>query len=125
MKILLMGCGGFVGAIARFYVTKFGNMMLGEKIPFGTVLVNIIGSFTLGFIVTLSVHKMVISEDMKLIIGTGFLGAFTTFSTFSVETVYLMKEGAYLPAAAYVALNLFVGLAMAVGGIALAKYLVA
>ena len=125
MKILLIGIGGFIGAIARFYVTKFGNSMLGEKIPFGTVLVNILGSFILGLVVTLSVEKMVISEDMKLMMGTGFLGAFTTFSTFSVETVYLLEARSYAPAFTYMALNIFVGITFAFLGILMARYLVA
>lgn len=123
MKILLIGLGGFIGAISRFYVTKWTNMLMGDKIPFGTVMVNVTGSFILGLIVTLSVERMVISEDIKMLAGVGFLGAFTTFSTFSVETVYLVEEGAYMPALAYVGLNLFVSILAALGGIHLARLL--
>ncbi len=125
MKILLIGLGGFFGAIARFYTTKWTNMLMGDKIPFGTVAVNVIGSFVLGLVVTLSVEKMVVSEDIKLLTGVGFLGAFTTFSTFSVETVYLVEEGAYIPALAYVSLNLIVAVFAAFAGILIARYMVA
>jgi CrcB protein len=124
MKILLIGLGGFLGAIARFYTTKWTNSLLTDKIPFGTVVVNVVGSFILGLVVVLSVEKLVASEDIRLFIGVGMLGAFTTFSTFSVETIYLLEEGAYAPAFIYIACNLFLSLFAAYGGVMLARQLV-
>ncbi|MCD8553146.1 fluoride efflux transporter CrcB [Seleniivibrio sp.] len=124
MKILLIGIGGFLGAIARFYTTKWTNSLITDKIPFGTVVVNVIGSFILGLVVVLSVEKLVASEDIRLFIGVGMLGAFTTFSTFSVETVYLLEDGAIIPAFIYIACNLFLSLLAAYGGVLLARQLV-
>ncbi|MGE4268386.1 MAG: fluoride efflux transporter CrcB [Deferribacterales bacterium] len=124
MKILLIGIGGFLGAIARFYTTKWTNSLITDRIPFGTVVVNVIGSFILGLVVVLSVEKLVASEDLRLFIGVGMLGAFTTFSTFSVETVYLLEDGAIIPAFVYIACNLFLSLLAAYGGVLLARQLV-
>ncbi len=124
MKILLIGIGGFLGAIARFYTTKWTNSLITDRIPFGTVVVNVVGSFILGLVVVLSVEKLVASEDIRLFIGVGMLGAFTTFSTFSVETIYLLEEGAFVPAFIYIACNLFLSLLAAYGGVLLARHMV-
>jgi CrcB protein len=121
MKILLIGVGGFLGAVSRFYVSKGTMMLFGNKIPYGTLAVNVIGSFILGLVFTLSVEKLVISENMRFLIAVGFLGAFTTFSTFSVETLYLIEDGAYLPAFMYVAGNVVLSLSAAFLGIGLAR----
>lgn len=124
MKIFLIGIGGFIGALARFYTSKWVNMLIGHRIPFGTMTVNVVGSFIMGLLVTLSVERMVVSEDIRMLIGVGFLGAFTTFSTFSVESVYLVEEGSYLPAFIYISGNLLLSIFAAFVGIVLARYLV-
>lgn len=121
MKILLIGVGGFLGALSRYYVSKGSMMILGNRIPFGTLVVNVVGSFILGFIFTLSVEKLAISENMRFLIATGFLGAFTTFSTFSVESLYLIEDGAYMSATAFIAGNVILSLAAAFIGIYLAR----
>ncbi|WP_303852325.1 fluoride efflux transporter CrcB [Seleniivibrio woodruffii] len=124
MKILLIGIGGFLGAIARFYTTKWTNNLITDRIPFGTVVVNVAGSFILGLVVVLSVEKLIASEDIRLFVGVGVIGAFTTFSTFSVETVYLLEEGALMPAFTYIACNLFLSLLASYGGMLLARHMV-
>jgi CrcB protein len=121
MKILLIGLGGFFGAIARFYASKGTTMLLGNKIPFGTLFVNVLGSFLLGLIFTLSVEKLAISENMRFLLAVGFLGAFTTFSTFSVETLYLFEDGAYASAFVYIFGNVILSLIAAFAGIYLAR----
>ncbi|PLX66101.1 MAG: fluoride efflux transporter CrcB [Denitrovibrio sp.] len=121
MKILLIGMGGFLGAVSRYYVSKGSAVLLGNKIPYGTLMVNIIGSFLLGLIFTLSVEKLAISENMRFFIAVGFLGAFTTFSTFSVESLYLIEDGAYTSAIIYIMGNLVLSLSAAFIGILIAR----
>ncbi|WP_391116401.1 fluoride efflux transporter CrcB [Psychrobacillus sp. L3] len=84
--IVAVSVGGFLGAILRFYFAQKLNENLGGKIPVGTLFVNLIGSFTLGLIASISLNEMYV-----LFIGTGFLGAFTTFSTFNKELMALQK----------------------------------
>lgn len=84
--IVTVAIGGFLGAILRFYIAQKSNENVAGKIPIGTLFVNLIGSFLLGIIVSLSLEKIYI-----LLIGTGFLGAFTTFSTFNKELMTLQK----------------------------------
>jgi len=121
MKILLIGVGGFLGAIGRFYVSKGTMALIGSKIPYGTLAVNVIGSFLLGLVFVLSVEKLVISDNMRMLIAVGFLGAFTTFSTFSVETLYLIEDGAYASAFIYIASNLVLSLVAAFLGMWLGR----
>jgi len=121
MKILLIGFGGFFGAISRFYASKGAALLLGNKIPYGTLFVNVLGSFLLGLVFTLSVEKLAISENLRFLIAVGFLGAFTTFSTFSVETLYLLEDGAYASAFIYILGNVILSLSAAFAGIYLAR----
>lgn len=95
MKILIIGFGGFIGAILRFLVSKFVNTVLPFNIPLGTLFVNVLGSFFLGYIYTLSVEKLAVTENFRIFISIGLLGAFTTFSTFSLESVNLLEDGVY------------------------------
>jgi len=117
MKILLIGVGGFVGAILRYLLSKFFTVVLGNVIPFGTLFVNVTGSFILGFIHTLSVEKLVLGDNVRFFIGVGLLGAFTTFSTFSVETIHLFEDGAFILGLLNMFLNLFLSLFAAFFGI--------
>lgn len=121
MKILYVGVGGFLGAISRYYVSKYSNIFLGDRIPLGTVIVNITGSFILGFLYVLSVEKLSVSDNFRLFLGVGFLGAYTTFSTFSVEFVNLISEGVVFNAAVYWVLNVLVSIVAAFLGIYLAR----
>ncbi|QFF99699.1 CrcB family protein [Psychrobacillus glaciei] len=84
--IVAVSVGGFLGAIFRFYIAQKWNENVEGKIPFGTLFVNLSGSFLLGFIASLSLNEMYV-----LLISTGFLGAFTTFSTLNKELVTLQK----------------------------------
>ena len=87
IHLIAVGAGGFLGAISRYYIAQKLNKTVEENhLPVGTLLVNLIGSFLLGFIVSVGVDGLYI-----LVIGTGFLGAFTTFSTFNKE-LYTLKK---------------------------------
>ncbi|TNE74098.1 fluoride efflux transporter CrcB [bacterium] len=92
MNLIWVGIGGALGAISRYKLTEWINSLTPGLFPFGTLTVNVLGSFILGFIIGM-VHQGNLQEPMRLAIATGFLGALTTFSTFSMETIELFKGG--------------------------------
>lgn len=119
---LLVGLGGFVGSNARFVTARWAGTFLDTRFPLGTFLVNVVGSFLLGVVGTLVAQKVMPDSDaVRLALGVGFLGAFTTFSTFAFETNALLEDGSWLAAAASVGLSLFLGLVAVRMGIVLAK----
>ena len=111
--LLLVALGGFVGAPARYLTDRWVSARTGD-FPWGTYVVNVIGSLLLGVLAGAA------SPWLLTLAGTGFCGALTTFSTFSYETVRLAQDGRSRAAVAYVALSLVVGLAAAAAGYALA-----
>jgi len=97
--LLLVGFGGFCGAIARFGV----NLVLGTGLlPWGTFVVNVSGSFLLGLVQVLAVKAMGLGERFRLAAGVGFCGAYTTFSTFTKESLELLFSDQILPALIYI-----------------------
>ena len=122
MKLLFfVGVGGFFGAICRYLVSTFLQTNLSSHFPVGTLGVNVIGSFMIGFLALyFQAHS---SPEFKLMIVTGFLGALTTFSTFSFETVMLFDEGMYIKALSSILLNLTLSLLATVSAMALYKKL--
>ncbi len=111
MNILFIAFGGFIGAICRYAVTNFVKKGSTSHFPLGTFLVNITGSFLLGFLYGADVHPKLYS-----LLGTGFLGAFTTFSTFNLETVQLFGTRKKWLAFSYVALTYIGGILFAFFG---------
>lgn len=111
MNILLVMVGGFFGAVVRF---KLGEWIQTENgFPFGTFLINLIGCFLLGWFLTFMNQRENSKPQLNLLIGTGFIGAFTTFSTFSVETIHLFQEGHIFLGMLYIGGSLGFGLALA------------
>lgn len=104
-NLLLVALGGSIGAVFRYLISIFMIQVFGSSFPFGTLLVNVLGSFLMGVIYALG-QMSHISPELKALIGVGLLGALTTFSTFSNETLLLMQEGDWLKAALNVVLNL-------------------
>ena len=121
MKILFIGIGGFLGSITRYFVAKYANIFFGDKLPLGTVIVNVTGSFVLGYIYVLSVERLAVSDTFRLFLGVGFLGAYTTFSTFSVELINLLSEANYISAFIYWILNVVFSIISAFLGIYFAR----
>jgi CrcB protein len=119
-EFLYIGCGGFLGAVSRFYVSGVAHRVLKGGFPYGTLIVNATGSFLLGFISFLALHRQILGQNIKLAVTVGFLGAFTTFSTFSYETFNLMKEGSYYLSAVNIITNLMLCLAMVFLGVSVA-----
>jgi len=103
--LLWIGAGGFLGAIARFLISGFVQKSFPVPFPVGTLAVNLLGSFLIGFLALY--FEEVIAPQYRAMVVTGFLGALTTFSTFSYETAMLIIEGAYFRAFLNAFLNLF------------------
>jgi fluoride exporter len=117
-----MLAGGF-GTLARYGLgIAFKNWLAssGSSFPLGTLVINVLGSFVLGFITALALQNRV-SDEWRLIIGTGFCGAFTTFSTFELETHALYSKGTTLELMLYVFGNLTLGFLAVLLGNALAR----
>ncbi len=106
---LAVGAGGFLGAIFRFTISSQIQKISGSLFPFGTLGVNILGSFIIGFLF-LYFQYINLSMHQKAIFVTGLLGALTTFSTFSWETLFMMQEGLWSKALLNIGLNIFLSL---------------
>ena len=123
MKILLMiGLGSFIGGTSRYLVTLAIQNKFLSTYPFGTLAVNIIGCFLIGLVYGLS-EKGNINVEWRLFLATGILGGFTTFSSFSNETVSMLRDAQYWQAFSYIASSVIIGLAATFAGILLIKYL--
>src|SRR5574340_840487 len=122
LPYLLVGTGGFLGANARYLTAKWVDHLIDARFPLGTFLINVSGSFLLGFLGALLAERLVPHGDqLRLALGVGFLGAFTTFSTFEFETHALFEDGAWLAALSNIFLSLFAGLLALRAGLVLAK----
>ncbi|AQS36257.1 camphor resistance protein CrcB [Shewanella psychrophila] len=104
-NILFVALGGSIGAVFRYLISIFMVQLFGSAFPFGTLLVNILGSFMMGIIYALG-EVSEVSPEIKAMVGVGLLGALTTFSTFSNETLLLIQSGAWLKAFFNITLNL-------------------
>lgn len=121
MQILYVGLFGAMGCIARYLVSGWTYALVGRGLPYGTLAVNLLGSFLLGLLMTTSLRSTLFTPELRMGLTVGFMGGFTTFSTFSYETMRLLEEGSLLAAGANVLLNVVVCLTAAGLGIALAR----
>ncbi|NJM35595.1 MAG: fluoride efflux transporter CrcB [Rhodomicrobium sp.] len=101
--VLLAAAGGAFGSAARYLVNLASGALFGIGFPWGTIIVNIAGSFLMGLVIALGALKFSISNEMRVLIATGFLGGFTTFSAFSVDFALLVERKAYGLAGLYLA----------------------
>lgn len=114
--ILAIFTGGGAGAVLRHYSILAAKGMFGDGFPHGTLFVNVAGSLLIGMLMELFAFKTHISGATQAMIVTGFLGGFTTFSTFSLDVYKLVGTHHFLPAALYVALSVFLALLAVFGG---------
>ncbi len=121
MNILIIGMGGFIGAILRYLLSGWTHRIAGASFPYGTLAVNVLGSFLLGFFLIIAEGRFIVTPQIRNLIAIGLLGAFTTYSTFSFETIMLLREMMYFQALLNMALNLILGLIAVWLGITLAR----
>ena len=105
INYLAIAIGGAIGACLRFALSEWMLHLFGRAFPFGTLLVNILGSFVIGLLYGLLITEQIAPNPWRIFVGIGVLGAFTTFSTFSMDTVLLLQQGDWLKAVVNVVLN--------------------
>ena len=124
VTILMIGAGGFFGAIARYIVDGWVIARTGASFPWGTLVVNLSGSFMLGLLFTLAVERGILPAEIRGPVFIGFIGAYTTFSTLALESWRLVEEGNYALGAANLAGSMVLGIIAVVAGLALGRVLV-
>ena len=107
--LMLVGAGGFLGAVSRYLVGTAVSHRWGASWPYGTFLINITGCFAIAFFLTLVSERITVSPNWRYFFPTGFVGAYTTFSTFEYETLRLVEDGAWMRALSYVVSSVIVG----------------
>ena len=122
MNLAVVALGGALGAVSRYLAGGWVQSMSGSAFPWGTWTVNLVGSLAIGFTMVW-LNQTLASAEVRLFVAMGFLGSFTTFSTFSLETVELLREGLWLRAGAYSLGSLALGVAAVVAGGAAAAVL--
>lgn len=123
MTYLAIAVGGAVGALSRYGMMNLTAHILGNRLPWGTLLVNISGSLLIGVLYVLISEKMLLSSDARALLIVGFLGAFTTFSAFSLDTVLLIQQGWLLQAVAYMLASVMICVLATWLGMVLARLL--
>lgn len=121
--ILAIGSGGFIGAVLRAYLNGLISHKLPHDLPYGTLGVNLLGSFLMGVLIAYFMYTNFFSLQAKSFLSTGILGALTTYSTFAIESLLLLQGGHILLAFVNISLNAFGTIIMAGGGFYMVKYL--
>lgn len=124
MQYLYVFLGGGLGAVCRYLATTAIGARFGMMFPFGTLFVNTLGSFLMalimGFLLTMAKANNLLTEPLRLLLTVGFLGGFTTFSSFSMETLTLIRSGSVVLAFSNIAANVLLGLISAIAGLYIA-----
>jgi CrcB protein len=123
-RVLLICLGGAIGTGARYLIAIGAPRLLGAAFPYGTLTVNVVGSFLLGAVMHVGLTTNLITPGLRLVLATGVLGGFTTYSTFNYETMEYLREGAFWLAGLNVAATVALCLLASVLGLALARWLV-
>ncbi len=123
MDLALVGAGGALGAIARFLINRLALEWFGPHFPYGTLFINLSGSFLIGLFLTALSERLVAAPEYRLFFAVGFLGAYTTFSTWTYESAALLTEGASLAALFNLFGSLALGMLAVFLGIACGRFL--
>ena len=122
MNYFAVAVGGFFGAITRYTIGQwFADFVYVTGFPWGTLLINLLGCFVLSLFLTLALDVLVVRPFIRAGISTGFIGAFTTFSTFSLETLQLLHNRQFVYAGLYLFASVFLCIAMAAFGLVVAR----
>ena len=108
--LLLIGLGGFLGSISRFLLALGVNRIFQSVLPIGTLAVNILGCLLIGIIYSLAEQKNMLNPELRVFLGVGFCGGFTTYSSFAFEKFSLIKTGDFLLLSVYLGASVFLGL---------------
>ena len=122
-KLLLVGLGGFLGSVARYLSVRSVDLKFNAALPFGTMTVNVVGSFVLGVIWAWAARRTGDTENVRLFFITGFCGGFTTFSAFAFENFNLLDQKLHATSIIYIVASVLLGILAVVGGIFAGKHL--
>ena len=122
LKLFAIGSGGFFGALFRYWISGWAYRLFGTGLPYGTLIVNVLGSFILGFFLFYSEGRTTITPAWRSFFAIGMMGALTTFSTFSYETFMLIMEKLYVQSFLNITLNLALTLIAVWAGMMLSKF---
>ena len=123
INIFMVAIGGALGALCRYGLCGLINYLYKPQLTLGTIVVNLIGCFIMGLLVSLFHGRVPVSDQMKLLVLTGFLGAFTTFSTYTLESVSYMIEGKFYLAIWNIAVSTIISLPLLYWGMRIGKQL--
>lgn len=122
-KYLAVGVGGFVGSVARFWLASYVGQRMGARFPYGTFLINVSGSFLIGLVMSILTERTQLSAVYLYLIPIGFIGGYTTFSTFEFETLRAIQDGQLAIALLNVVLSVVIGFLMVWTGAVVGKAL--
>lgn len=123
MEYIWVGIGGAAGAIARFAMTRYAIGRFGDAFPWGTLAINLLGAFAIGLILTWLTERSIAAPEVRLVLIVGFLGGYTTFSSYTFEAVAMAQRGNWFGMVSYVFGSNVIGLAACVAGVVLARQL--
>jgi len=123
LEVIIVTIGGGFGSAARYLVSTWAAARFGADFPHGTLIVNVVGCFIIGAFMTVATERLIVSPYWRLFVTVGIVGGFTTFSSFSYETLHLLQEADTLKAFYNVSLNVVVGFSATWLGIGLARLL--
>ena len=121
MQLLIVGAGGAFGAIGRYLLSIWVYSLTGRAFPWGTLAVNLLGSLLMGFLSVWLLERMTLSTEVRALLMVGVLGSFTTFSTFSLETLLLLEQGAVVRAGVNIAVSVITCIFAAWMGVLIAR----
>jgi len=123
IQALLVAVGGAIGSLLRYYVGQWALKLMGPAFPWGTLTVNVVGCFVIGLFTELIARKFNASVELRLLLVTGFLGGFTTFSAFSLDAISLFERGEAVAGGVYIAASVGLSMAAVISGLAVMRAL--
>ncbi|MFS2178547.1 fluoride efflux transporter CrcB [Rhizobium pisi] len=123
IQALLVAVGGAIGSLLRYYVGQWALRLMGLAFPWGTLTVNVVGCFVIGLFTELIARKFNASVELRLLLVTGFLGGFTTFSAFSLDAISLFERGEAVAGGVYIAASVGLSMAAVISGLAVMRAL--
>ncbi|PDS67757.1 fluoride efflux transporter CrcB [Rhizobium anhuiense] len=123
IQALLVAVGGAIGSLLRYYVGQWALRLMGPAFPWGTLAVNVVGCFVIGVFAELIARKFNASVELRLLLITGFLGGFTTFSAFSLDAISLFERGEAVAGGVYIVASVGLSMAAVIAGLAVMRAL--